>query len=86
MIKTKKGHLRIKGNSVEVKADISTIIYHLYYEILPENMTPEEAKEFIMSAVERGFKTPEQLEAEMKEQLGNILGKIAESMKGQGEE
>ena len=86
MIKTKKGNLNIKGSDVEIQADISVIVYHLYYEILPEKMSQEEAKEFIMHAVERGFKTQEQVDVETKEALGELLGEFSKLLKGQGEE
>ena len=86
MIKTKKGKLKIKGSDVEIAADISVIVHGLVYRLLPESMTQEEAKDFIMFAVERGFKTKEELEAETKEHIGEILGEVSNVLKGQGEE
>lgn len=78
MIKTKKGELKVKGSLIEIKADLSVIVYELYHNILTENMSKEEAKEEIMDAVNRGFLEDEEIEEDVNELLEQFFEEMGE--------
>lgn len=66
MIKTKKGRTRIKGNEIELIADMSAIINTIKNAFVDVGgMTEEKAREKIHFAVEQGFLSDEEIEAEM---------------------
>lgn len=93
MIRTNKGELEVNGTLSELKADISVIIHGIYHTVLLKEMPEDKAKEFVFEAVERAFKSDEELEEEAKDAstgietyLAGLLEELAKKLKGQGEE
>lgn len=71
MIKIDKGTVEITGAFPDIMANLSTLVYHLYHNILTENvgMSPEKAKETILSAVEDGFMNEDEVHSKALEAL-----------------
>lgn len=90
MIKTEHGSLEAKGTLAEIKADLSTIVNGIYNKVLLEEMSEEEAKEFVFDAVNRGFKTKDEIDKEIKDKivtsLADLIEKLEKFLKEEGEE
>lgn len=71
MIKIDKGTVEITGAFPDIMANLSTLVHHLYHNILTENvgMSPEKAKETILSAVEDGFMSKDEVHAKALEAI-----------------
>ena len=85
MIKTKKGKIKVEGNFTEICADLSIIAHALYFDTF-KDMEKEEAKEHIMHAVERGFKTQEELEEQNIKMISNLISELGKVLEKVGEE
>lgn len=90
MIRTEYGKVEFEGDPSTFHSDLAVIVHGLNYAVLPEfDMTPEEAKEFILDAFETGMKTEEEVRKEkaenLKEAAISALEKVLESLKGKGD-
>ena len=95
MIKTAYGKLEAHGTLGELKADLSVIVHGIYNNALLDEMSEEEAKEFIFDAVNRALKSTNEAEKESEEIIGelndlieeleSVLGKFTSKAKGKGE-
>ena len=74
MIKIDNGTIEITGAFPVIMANLSTLVHHLYHSILTKNagMSPEEAKETILSAVEDGFMSKDEVHAMALEALAEL--------------
>ena len=83
MIKTKKGDTTIKGTDIEVMADVSIIIRHVY-KALSKNYGEVIAKARLEAAFERAFLSKEEIhkEAEACKEFINKFDEILEMIKG----
>lgn len=90
MIKTERGRLEAQGTLGELKADLSVIVHGIYNNALLDEMSEEEAKDFIFDAVNRALESEEELKKEsideFKTGLADFLEGLAKTLKGQGEE
>lgn len=90
MIKTEHGSLEAKGTLAEIKADLFTIVNGIYNKVLLEEMSEEEAKEFVFDAVNRAFKTKDEIDKEIKDKIGtslaDLIEKLEKFLKEEGEE
>ena len=89
MIKTSYGRLEVEGTLRTIKADLSVIVHGIYNNI-QDDMSEEEAKEFIFDAVNRALESEDELKKEamagIKTGLADFFEGLAKTLKGQGEE
>ena len=79
MIKCKKGAVTIKGTGGELLAELTTLVHAMYDAFKADfNGSDEKARKLITSAIERGFKSIEELEAEAKGKAIVIKGSVPE--------
>lgn len=80
MIKADKGNVAIKGMGSELLAELSTLVHALYNDVLKGDMefSDEEARDTINKAVEKGFKTTEELMSEAKAKAVVLEGSMPE--------
>lgn len=89
MIKCEKGNVTIHGSGACILAELSSLVHALYYTtFVDEAGKPmEEGKKLILEAVEKGFKTNEELMAGMDSaDLVKVLEMVADLLKGKGVE
>lgn len=74
MIKIENGNVEITGALPDVMANLSTLVHHMYHNILTDSvgMSPEKAKETILSAVEDGFMSKDEIHAKALDALEKI--------------
>lgn len=74
MIKIENGTVEITGTLPDIMAHLSTLVHHLYHNILTENMgmSPEKAKETILSSVQDGFMDKDELHAKALEAIDRM--------------
>ena len=75
MIKCDKGNTIINGKSVDLLAELSTLIHHMLDQFVEAGASREEAKEMLTKAVNNGFMTEEELDEKLKE---NVRAKLLE--------
>lgn len=90
MIESNKGNVHIRGNLIDIYADLATLVHSLYFQILieKEGMKPEKARADIMEAVENGMRTEEEIEREaegLHDSFDELLGAIEKFLKKAGE-
>jgi hypothetical protein len=80
MIEINKGDVRIKGTGNTLLAELATLVNTLYNDVLKGDMdiSDEEARDLITTAVERGFKTTKELMAEAKAKAVVLEGSLPE--------
>lgn len=66
MIISDNGMVRLKGKQPEILADL-TVAVRCAYEAITENLGEEKAKKAIVMVMEDALKSPEELDAEIKE-------------------
>lgn len=66
MIKTKNGETKLKGNIVELQADLVAIIVTMRKMLSENDMAQEAADEFIRIAFQAGFMSIEEIIREIK--------------------
>lgn len=86
MIKVNKGNVKIKGNVVETMADLTCAIKAFSYNVANRTNSKEYARELVDKCVETAFMTEEEVEAETKKALANLLGRVAEDLGKEVEE
>lgn len=90
MIKTERGRLEAHGTLGELKADLSVIVHGIYNNALLDEMSEEEAKDFIFDAMNRALESEAELKEEaiagIKTGIADFLEELAKKLKGQGEE
>lgn len=91
MIKCEKGHVEIVGFGLEVLSELSRLVHDLHFEVFVENggLSTEASRKAILDAVEKGFKTDEELETEAaskKKRLVEVLDMLKEILTGKDEE
>lgn len=88
MIKVDKGNIEISGNLPLIMAELTTLVHVMHHDTFTRklNMTPEESKELIMEAFQKGFLTEDEVKEDTKEHLLNLLDKIKELIVGKGDE
>lgn len=74
MIKIENGSVEITGALPDIMANLSTLVHHLYHNILTENvgMSPEKAKETILNTVEYGFLSKDEVHVKALEAIEEI--------------
>ena len=88
MIKTERGKLEVNGTLGEVRADLCVIV-HGIKEMLQEEMSEDEAKEFIFDAVDDGLKDIDEIDEKLDGLIGTLKGLLellTFKTKGKGEE
>ena len=91
MIKTKEGELTIKGNKVELTADLAVVVRGIKEAIMNGAETEESVKYEIDEAVKIGLMNEEEFEAIKKEKIkeiaktlvGELLGGLFDEDKGE---
>ena len=80
MIKCDKGKVKIEGTGYLILSELSTLVHELHYGVFVEKCgaTPEESKEDILEAVERGFKTDEEMRECAKDTLKDVLTDLSD--------
>ena len=86
MIKTEKGFVEVNGSVGELSADLGVIVLSLYNNVLLDEMSEEEAKEFILDVVNDAMVTKEEAKKEFKTELVDFLEGLVNFLKGQGDE
>lgn len=86
MIKINKGDVEISGVWPIVRTEFAGLVNSLHYNILTAELglSPQEAKEEIMKAVEDGLKTEDEIKDQAKEALKNLselIGGLDEVLK-----
>ena len=79
MIKTKKGETVIEGNCSEICADLAVIIDSVN-QVFAEEFGAEQAKKYIMQAVEYGFMHDDELETKKKECVDKVACELTEAL------
>lgn len=92
MIKTKEGELTLKGNKLDLMADLAIIVSGLKETFMEDDKETEESvKQQINDAVKTGLMSYEEVEAVKKEEIkevvktlfGELLGGLFDEDKGE---
>ena len=92
MIKTKEGELTIKGNKVELMADLAVVVRGIKEAIMEDGKETEESvRQEIDEAVKIGLMNEEEFETVRKEKIkemakslfGELLGGLFDEDKGE---
>lgn len=75
MIKIDKGTVEITGSFPTIMSQLSIVAHHMYHNILTKEMgmSHEEAKKSLLSAIEDGCLSQEEVHAKAAEALERIL-------------
>ena len=81
MIKSGKGTVEITGTPADVLADVSLLVHHMHHNcfVKEAEIPADESKKLILEAVEKGFKTEDEIKSEVLNLLKNLQDMI---MKG----
>ena len=88
MIKCENGLVKMQGDPRLLMADLATTIHAMHHDLFIEkhHIDPEQSREMIIRAVEKGFSTEDEIENELKETLLEVLDKLKELIEGKDDE
>lgn len=80
MINLDRGEVKINGTCSTLLSELTTLVHALYNDVLKGDLelSDEKARDVIITAVERGFKTTKELMAEAKAKAVVLEGNLPE--------
>ena len=83
MIKCDKGNIVINGSAVLALSELTTLVHAMHYDVFigDVGMSPEESREKILEAIEKGFLTEEKIKQEVTESAGEVFAMLLDALK-----